>query len=63
MHARTAFTDIPGLEIEDGDANRWLKDCYLDDDAILIIGPLQGNEGKTRQQECVDNTRWLKVLH
>ncbi len=35
MHARTAFTDIPGLEIEEGDANRWLKGCYLDDDAIL----------------------------
>ena len=35
LHARTAFTDMPGVQIKEGDPNRWLKGCYLDDDALL----------------------------
>ncbi|KAI5832290.1 Clavaminate synthase-like protein [Schizophyllum commune Tattone D] len=34
LHSRTAFEDIEG-EGTEGDTNRWLKGCYLDDDTIL----------------------------
>lgn len=34
LHARTAFQDLPGVQVKEGDVNRWLKGCYLDDDAL-----------------------------
>ena len=34
LHSRTAFKVIEG-EGKEGDTNRWLKGCYLDDDTIL----------------------------
>ncbi|TRM60321.1 hypothetical protein BD626DRAFT_504940 [Schizophyllum amplum] len=33
LHARTAFEDVEGSK--EGETNRWLKGCYLDDDTIL----------------------------
>lgn len=40
LHARTAFTDGPagGGEAREGETNRWLKGCYLEEDAILDRG-------------------------
>ncbi|KAK2460827.1 hypothetical protein APHAL10511_007297 [Amanita phalloides] len=35
LHARTAFKEKPGLRTSEGDVSRWLKGCYLDDDAML----------------------------
>ncbi|PFH51169.1 hypothetical protein AMATHDRAFT_143270 [Amanita thiersii Skay4041] len=35
LHARTAFEDILGQEVKEGEASRWLKGCYLEADAIL----------------------------
>ena len=36
LHARTAFNAIPGTE--DGGANRWLKGCYIEGDALWDRG-------------------------
>lgn len=40
LHARTTFTDGPpgSSETCEGEANRWLKGCYLEADAILDRG-------------------------
>jgi alpha-ketoglutarate-dependent taurine dioxygenase len=38
LHARTAFYEKEGGEVEEGGANRWLKGCYLEADAILDRG-------------------------
>lgn len=40
LHARAAFTDGPpgGREVREGEANRWLKGCYLEADAIFDRG-------------------------
>ncbi|KAL1742998.1 hypothetical protein HDZ31DRAFT_41938 [Schizophyllum fasciatum] len=34
LHSRTAFEEVEG-QGEEGETNRWLKGCYLDDDTIL----------------------------
>ncbi|KAG6832195.1 hypothetical protein H0H87_002305 [Tephrocybe sp. NHM501043] len=49
LHARTAFSDIDGLGRE-GEANRWLKGCYLEADDLLdrrrvLAGKLESSEG------------------
>lgn len=40
LHARTAFMDGPpgSRETREGEANRWLKGCYLEADAIFDRG-------------------------
>jgi gamma-butyrobetaine dioxygenase len=38
LHARTAFRDIPGQEAKEGEANRWLKGCYIEGDAMWDKG-------------------------
>lgn len=40
LHARTAFVDgsLGSNETHEGEANRWLKGCYLEADAILDRG-------------------------
>jgi gamma-butyrobetaine dioxygenase len=36
LHARTAFSDKEvGDSIDEGEANRWLKGCYMEADALL----------------------------
>ncbi|KAF8805590.1 gamma-butyrobetaine hydroxylase [Phlegmacium glaucopus] len=35
LHARTAFRDKPGVEMKQGEINRWLKGCYLEADALV----------------------------
>ena len=35
LHARTAFRDKPGVEMAQGQINRWLKGCYLEDDTVM----------------------------
>ena len=34
LHGRTAFRDDPGVEMKQGEINRWLKGCYLEADAL-----------------------------
>lgn len=34
LHARTTFSNIE-REVTEGEANRWLKGCYLEADALL----------------------------
>ena len=39
LHARTAFSDVEsGDGADEGEANRWLKGCYIEADAILDRG-------------------------
>ncbi|EIW52040.1 Clavaminate synthase-like protein [Trametes versicolor FP-101664 SS1] len=38
LHSRTAFREREGENSADGDANRWLKGCYLEADAVLDRG-------------------------
>ncbi|KAF9034669.1 Clavaminate synthase-like protein [Hymenopellis radicata] len=38
LHARRAFQDIQGQEVREGDANRWLKGCYIEADALWDKG-------------------------
>lgn len=41
LHARTAFSDREtGDGIDEGEANRWLKGCYVEADALLDRGRL-----------------------
>ena len=35
LHARTAFSDKPGVEMKRGEINRWLKGCYLQADDLV----------------------------
>jgi gamma-butyrobetaine dioxygenase len=35
LHARTAFRDNPGIEMKQGEINRWLKGCYIQTDPLL----------------------------
>lgn len=42
LHARTAFTDDGSGTGAYGEANRWLKGCYLEADAILDRGRVLG---------------------
>ena len=34
LHGRTSFKDVAGA-VADGDTNRWLKGCYLEEDPVL----------------------------
>ncbi|PPQ80652.1 hypothetical protein CVT24_011716 [Panaeolus cyanescens] len=35
LHARTAFHEKEGVELKEGETNRWLKGCYLEADAVV----------------------------
>ena len=35
LHGRTAFRDKPGVDMKQGEINRWLKGCYLEADALV----------------------------
>jgi alpha-ketoglutarate-dependent taurine dioxygenase len=35
LHGRTAFRNNPGVEMKQGEINRWLKGCYVQTDALL----------------------------
>jgi alpha-ketoglutarate-dependent taurine dioxygenase len=37
LHARAAFFDVEG-QVRDGEANRWLKGCYLESDSLTDRG-------------------------
>lgn len=53
LHARTAFNDKEiGDGIDEGEANRWLKGCYVEADALLDRGRvLRAKVGKNPYKE------------